>query len=282
MGRVRKLRLTTLGPKVKVLPDGHLPNAQRLYDLSQVFDSVGNTTECRRLLSRALNLWRGQGENYQAARTLSKLADANRTMGLYGERIPQAREASQIFQRLGMTARQADSLITLAWLLLHDNQPDVAERMASDAIELLPEKGEEHRACTAHRVLGDIYKTRGETTKAIHHCEVALGITSGSCFKMDWEQYWTHFALMLQVIFSDQHKLEDAQVHVEKAKSHATNTYLLARAMDQQARIWVRLGRLEEVRPEALGALDAFERLGAAKDVRFTRRLLQRIDARVR
>ena len=201
-------------------------------------------------------------------------------MGLYGEGIPQAREVSQIFERLGMTARQADSLITLAWLLLHDNQPDVAERMASDAIELFPGKGEEHRACTAHRVLGDIYKSKGETTKAIHHCEVALGIASGSSFKMDWEQYWAHFALML--IFSGQHKLEDAQVHVEKAKSHATNTYPLARAMDQQARIWVRLGRLEEARPEALGALDAFERLGAAKDVRFTRRLLQRIDARVR
>ena len=200
-------------------------------------------------------------------------------MGLYREGIPQARESSQIFEWLGITARQAESLTTLAWLLLHDNQPDIAEKMASHAIELLPEKGEEGRACAAHRFLGDIYKSKGETTKAIYHCEAVLGIASRSSFKLAREQYWAHFALTL--IFSGQHKLEDAQVHVEKAKSHATNTYLLARVMDQQARIWVRLGRLAEARPEVLGSLDAFERLGAAEDVRFTRRLLQKIDTRV-
>ena len=158
-------------------------------------------------------------------------------MGLYREGIPQARESSQIFERLGITVRQAESLTTLAWLLLHDNQPDIAEKMASHAIELLPEKGEEGRACAAHRFLGDIYKSKGETTKAIYHCEAVLGIASRSSFKLAWEQYWAHFALTL--IFSGQHKLDGAQTRVKKAKPYAANTYLFACAMDQRARLWI-------------------------------------------
>ena len=146
-------------------------------------------------------------------------------------------------------------------------------------MELLPEEGQERRTCAGHRVLSDIHKSKGETTttKAVHHCEVVLG--SASSFKMAREQCWVHFGPML--ILSGQHKPDNAQTHVEKAKSHAADTYLLARATGQQARLWIRLGRVEEARPEALGALDAFERPGAADDVRFTRWLLRRTDARV-
>ena len=253
-------------------------NAQRLYDLSQLFDSIGNLAECKRLLGHALNLWREHGDDYryQTARALRTLAETNRKMGFRREGIPQAREASQMFERLGNTVRQARSLITLAWLLLYDNQPDAAEEIASNAIGLFPEKGEERQTCAAHRALGSIYKAKGETEKAIHHCEVALGIASS--FKMTREQFWAHFSLML--IRSGQDKLDDAQVHAEKARSLAASTYLFARAMDQQARLWIKLDRFEDARSEASRALDTFERLGAAGDVKCTKRLLQRIDAR--
>ena len=45
-----------------------------------------------------------------------------------------------------------------------------------------------------------------------------------------------------------------------------------------QAWIWHRQRRLEEAKSEALGAVDAFEKLGAANDAKKARLLLQKID----
>jgi len=60
---------------------------------------------------------------------------------------------------------------------------------------------------------------------------------------------------------------------------HAVNNaYLLARAVQLQALIWYRQHRPEEARSEALSAIDMFEKLGAAKDVEYTRMLLRWID----
>jgi hypothetical protein len=76
-------------------------------------------------------------------------------------------------------------------------------------------------------------------------------------------------------VFSEQGKFEDAQTRLEHAKSHAVNNpYLLARAMDQQAWLWGLQRRFEDAKSEALRALDAFEKLGAANDAETTRQLL--------
>jgi hypothetical protein len=55
-------------------------------------------------------------------------------------------------------------------------------------------------------------------------------------------------------------------------------THTLARVMWQQAEFWHRQNRFEEAKSEALRALDAFEMLGAAKDVERVRELLRQID----
>ena len=96
---------------------------------------------------------------------------------------------------------------------------------------------------------------------------------------MAYQLFWVNY--YLAALFSDEGKFEDVQTHVERAKAYAGNDqYLLARLMDQQARIWSGQRRFEEARSEALRALDAFGRLGAAHDVEISRRLLQEIDAR--
>ena len=270
-------RVVTLGPKIETLADDHPSKADCLFELARLFDSVGNSAERKRLLTHCLNLWRDQGDDLRVAQTLRALSYTNRRMDLHEEGIAQAEEASEIFKQLGCVVEQADSLVNLAWSLCDSRQLDAAEETGSRAIDLLPEKGEELLVCQAHRVLGNTYRFKGETKKAIQHFEVALGIASS--LSMVVQLFWINFALA--GLFTDEGQFEDAQTHVEHAKAHAvTDPFLLAYAVDQQARVWDGQGRFEEARSEAMRALDVFEKLGAAHDVEMSRRFLQRIDAR--
>ena len=134
-----KPRLVILGPKIEAFPDSH-SSRHFVYGLSHNFSSVGNSIECKRLLTHSLKLWREQGDDLQAAQALSTLCEANRRMGPYKDGIPQAKEASEIFERLDCAVEQAGCLIILASSLCNDNQLDAAEGAVLRAIELSPEK----------------------------------------------------------------------------------------------------------------------------------------------
>ena len=163
----------------------------------------------------------------------------------------------------------------LTWLLLGDGQLDAAENAALRTIDLLPGKGQEFLLCQSHRVLGKVYRRKGEKEKAIDHFETALRIASP--FNWQDELFWIHYDLAQ--LFLTEDELDDANTHIEQAKSHAVDdAYNLGRAMELQARIWYRQSRLEDARSEALGALEIFEKLGAAQDAEDCRELLQKID----
>ena len=155
-----KSRLVTLGPKIEALPDGHPSKPLCLKNLVRLFQSVGNNMERKRLLSHSLKLWREQGDDFQVAVALRILSSTNRRMSLYEDGIQQAKESSEIFERLGNVVQQAYSLIDLAWVLSDANQLDDAEETGLRAINLLPEKGEELQVCQSHRVLGHIYQSK--------------------------------------------------------------------------------------------------------------------------
>jgi len=274
-----KPRLITLGQKIEALPDNKPSKAKCLENLSWLFNSVGNLVECKRILTHTLGLWRERGEDEHVALTLSYISDANREMGFYKEGIQQAEEASGILERLGYTANQAGCLIDLALLLHDDKQLDAGEEAASCAIDLLPEKGQQLLVCQGHNVLGKIYTSKGNTEKAIHHFEVALGIASslGAASGV----FWIHFGLVK--LFSREGRSNDAHTRVEQAKSHAVNnTYLLARASLLQARFWYQQHMFEEAKSEALRGLGVFEKLGATIDAERARKLLERVDRNAR
>ena len=271
----QKPRLVTLGSKIKALPNNHPSKAQCLFDLSWLCDSVGNMVERKRLQICALELWRGQGDDFKAAQALSGLSDTNRVMGLREEGIEQAEEASRVFERLGHPVQQAESLAILAGLLRQKKQLDAAEEAALHAIELLPEEGEPIRVYICHRALGTIYESKGETEKALHQYEIALGIAS--TLKDVEALFWVHS--VLAQLFTKQGRLGDAQIHIEHAKTFASNsTYHLACASQQQAELWYMQGMFGKARSGALAALDVFEKLGS-NDVETARQLLQDIDA---
>ena len=267
-----KKRLTILGPKIEGLPDDDNSKPECLSELARLFDEVGNLAKAKRLHTHTLKLWRERGIDHMTAQTLRFLSDVDRQLGLCKEGIEQTKEAIEIHERLGDVSMQAECLIDLAFLLCEDKRLDEAEAAALRATSLIPEKGQEFRLCESHRVLGDIYQSKGETEKAISHFKTALEIATS----FDWHVAisWIHHSLAL--LFRDEGRFQDAQAHTEHAEPYAVdNGYCLARARWVQASIWYKQHRLEEAGPEALRAADAFEKAGATRDAEECRKLLR-------
>ena len=270
-----KRRQTVLGQKIEGLSDDHRSKPRCLVKLSRLFGSVGNYAEKKRVLSHVLKLTRERGDNFQVGETLVWLSGANRQLGLCEEGIRQAKEALEIFGRLGHTAGQGNCFNHLARLLYKDRRLDAASSAATRAIDLFPERGEEFRVCKSHRFLGNIYHSKGERQKAIHHFDVALGIAS--TFHWRHQLFCIHYSLAW--LFRDEGEFLNAQAHVEQAKSHAAeDAYMSGLATVMQARIWYRQGRLEDAASEALRASTIYEKLGAAGDIGECKELLREIE----
>ena len=270
-----KPRQTVLGSKIKGLPEDHPSKANCLYQLSRTFLSLGNFAEQKRLLSQVLQHYRKQGNDCQVAQALVLLSNANRMLGLGEEGIQQARDALEIYERLGDAVGQAQSLRYLARLLLEDKQLDAAEKSVARAINLLPKKGQECRTSQCQELLGNIYRSKGEREKAIHHYEVAIEIAS----PFNWHNllFWVHYSLA--ELFHDENDFNNAHIHVEQAKSHVgEEKYLLGRVTELHAQIFCTEGRPEDARSEILRAKGIYEELGLAKDVQDCRNLLQEIE----
>ena len=267
-----KGRLITLGPKIEGLVDDHPSKPQCLYRLAELFEAVGNQVERERLLTHVLKLERERENDHWVARALRNLSDENRLTGLYEEGIQLVEEALEVFEQLGETAEQVSCLKYLAWVLYEDEQLDATEEAASRSIHLLLGEDEQYLVCGSHRVLGEIYHSKGEREKAIYHFEAALGIASS--FNWDEEIFWVHYALAH--LFSDEDEFDEAHAHIERAKSHAVNNpYYLGRAVEMQANFWYEQHRFEGTKSEVLRTVEAYEKVGAAADVDRCRELFR-------
>ena len=140
-------------------------------------------------------------------------------MDLIQEGIPQAKEASETFERLGDATKQAEPSIDFARLLSDNEELDTAEEVASRAIGLLPEVGQQLQGRLGHRVVGNIYSLKGDAEKAIHHYEVARGIASA--LNTVIQLVWIHFGMA--EAFVREGRFDDAQAHIGHAKSYAAN-----------------------------------------------------------
>jgi tetratricopeptide (TPR) repeat protein len=267
-----KPRETVLRSKIEDLSEDHCSKPGCLFELSKLFESVGNHAERKTLLTHALTLARERRDDNLVALVLETLSNANQLLGLPREGTQQAEEASGIYQRLGDTVGQAWCSNRLARSLLADNQFDSAEDAAFRTIDLIPEKGNEYLVCASHRILGDIYRSKREREKSVQNFKTALKLAS----RFEWQDELFEIHYSMASLFLNEDNLDDAQSHVEQAKSHAAeDRYSLGYAMKLQARIWYQQCRLEETKIEVLGALEIFEKLGAAKDARDCRDLLR-------
>ena len=96
-----KPRFTVLRSRMEGLSDDHHSKPRCLFNLSELFGSLGNPAEQKQLLTRALELERGRGNDGRVARILMTLGDANRLLRLYEEGIRQSKEALEIYERFG-------------------------------------------------------------------------------------------------------------------------------------------------------------------------------------
>ena len=273
-----KNRLTVLKSKIEKLPDDHRSKPECLFQLSRLLGVVGNEMERKRLLTRALKLWRERGSDRQVAQTLRGLSDSNRLLGLTEEGIKVAKEALEICKWLGDTVEQAHCFVELAWLFRENDQLDAAEDAAFRAIDLLPGRGNQYLVCESHQLLGCVYRSKRETETAFHHFEVALGIAS----VFNWHSQMFDIHYFLAAVFLDESRFDNAHAHVEQSKSHAVNgAHYLGRAMKLHARVWYKQRRFEEARSEALGAADVFEKLGDVDNLKDCRSLLRRIQGKL-
>ena len=269
-----KPRLVVLGPKIEGLPDVHHSKPECLFQLSRLFDSVGNRVEYKRFLVHTLKIWKERGNDVQVARTLKFLSNANTELGLYKEGIQQVKEASEIYKRLNDISGQAQCSQQLAKLLYGDKQLDAAEETASQAIDLL-EGGNQFTVCKCYGLLGRICHSRGETEKAIKHFETALGIAS----TFNWRGRLSAINCGLAELFCGENRFDEAHARVGLAKSHAINdSYQLGHAMTLQASVWYKERRLEEAKSEVLRAVGVFEKLGATRGLEKCSNLLRCIE----
>ena len=230
-----KPRQTMLGSQIEALPDTHHFKPKCLTDLSRLFLRIGNFTEQKRLITHILELERQRGDDTCIAYALRELSNANRNLNLYKEGIEQAKEALEIFKRVGNSRWEMQCSNELAWLLLEDKQLDAAEDVASRTIDLVPEK-DQIFVCRLHRVLGNVYRSKGEKEKAVFHLQAAIRVASPS----NWqdELFWNHFGLA--ILFREE-EFDEASSHVEQTRSHvAGDTLQLGCAMGMQARVWYR------------------------------------------
>jgi tetratricopeptide (TPR) repeat protein len=277
--RWHKPRPTILKTKIEALPDDHNHKPRCLTELSWLFGQVGNYSEQKRILVHTLELQRQLGDSRGVAVTLQQLSRVNRELKLYEEGLGQAKEALDIFKRIGDTKWQMQCSDNLAWLFWGANQLDEAEDAASHGIDLAPEKGLEFLVCQLHRTLGKIFVSKGEKMKAIDHFETAIGIASS----FNWHDllFWTHYNLAS--MFLKEREFDDANVHAEQAKPHAVNdAYKLAHVTSMQAVIWYRQRRFEEAKSGFLHALEIYEKLGAAKDAEICRGSLKTTDQEIK
>ena len=267
-----KPRLVLLGAKIEGLSDDHPSKPRCLFWLSRLFGAVGNHMERKRLIVHTLRLWRERGNDFEVAETLRILSDANRWLGLRKEGIRQAKEALEMYKRFNNMSGQTRTWKELALLLYEDNQLDAAEGAALQVIDI---SGDKVVTSECHRVLGEIYYSKGETEKAINHFETSTSIASP--FSWHDQLFWNHYSLA-QLFFGED-RFDDADAHIGHAKSHAINApYLLGRAMELQAEFWHQQGRFKEARSEALRAADAYEKIGAMEDVEDCRAVLRDIE----
>ena len=275
-----KPRQTTLRSKIEALSDDNPSKPKCLLQLAALDRGAGNFAEEKRLLTRTLELERRREDDAGVAVVLRRLCEVNRLLDLKGEGTQQAKEALEILEQIGDTIGQARCLNDLAYVLFEDRQLDSAKDAASRAIDLIAEEDQEYLACRLHRVLGMIFDHEGDKKQAIHHFETILKLAS----PYNWRAalFWTHHSLA--ELFGGRGELEDANAHIERAKSHAidgTLSYELARAMAIQVHIWHRQLRLEDAKSEALHSLEIFEKLGAAEDMRVGKSVLQNIEAAI-
>ena len=174
------------------------------------------------------------------------------------------KEALEIYEKLGNTEAQTDSLQHLALLFVEVKQVDAAEEVASQAIGLSSGRASERQHCQHHHILGHLHGLRGETEAAIHHFTAVFRIFS---HPSTLQHRVTPLQCLLQLLLEAE-RFDEAQLYLESLKALIANEpYNLDNVLVRQAYIHYGQGRLGRAKSELSHIINTREKAGVLGDL---------------
>ena len=256
-----KPRPVILGPKIDTLPETHPSKAECVCALATLFSVLGDFSVARRLHLHELRLWQKHGNELNGAIALTRLADTNRLLGNTQEGIGQAEEALRVFERLEEKCWQGHCLKIIAWGYVDCRQLRGASRCVDRLFALLRNGSDKGLLRSCGRILAAISVQTGNLSDAKEILESTLEVPLllGDAHS----QFWiTHRLAEVYFGLGDLNGVGDQITGMKSLAQVSRDQYLLGRAMELQAKMWLKTGRFAEARSEALLALAAYGKVG--------------------
>jgi hypothetical protein len=210
--------------------------------------------------SHALTLERERQNNERVAFILVELSNVNRVLGLHKEGIQRAKEALEIYERLGDTIGQASVWISSLFRCIQTDSSTLQKRPDSAQSNFSRRKAKNISSVNPIALLANIY-LQGREREG--HSPLRDGPRNRFFFQLARSPVLD--SLRPRAAVSRSKQVRRRTHHIEQAKSHVVNdAYLLGRAVEFQALIRYGQRRLKEARSEASHAIEIFEKLGAA------------------
>jgi len=194
-----------------------------------------------------------------------RLADTNRFLGNTQEGIGQAEEALKVFERLEEKCRQEHCLKIIAWGHIDCRQLRGVSRCVDRLFALLRNGGDKGFLRSCGRILATISVQTGNLsdTKEILESTLEVPLLLGDAHSRFWITY--HLA---EVYFGlgDLNGVDNQITGMKSLAQISHDQYLLGRAMELQAKVWLKTGRFAEARLEVLLALAAYGEAGNSQN----------------
>lgn len=185
--------------------------------IARVHRQRGEDVQARRLLVRALELFRSGGDLRGVASTLDDLAQILILLGDPEEAVHAVSEAIDIRRTHGDKRGEALSLTTIGQIELRRGNLDLAEKTMRESLELRESINDHEGSMHSHNALGIIAFERGDRQVAIAHWSAALD----QAREMADRRSECFLRNNVGEAYTSAGKLDEAREHLEKARELA-------------------------------------------------------------
>ncbi len=185
--------------------------------IARVHRQRGENEVARKLLERALSMFRTAGDLRGVAATLDDLAQVHRLSSETDPAIQAAAEALEIRRQHGDARGEAVSLTTLGGIELDRGKLDVAGEFFEQALSLRKRIGDREGESQSYNALAIVAYERGDANSAIRSWQAALEAARAmadaraQCFLLN----------NLGEAYLETGRLEEARTCLDEAKQHA-------------------------------------------------------------
>jgi tetratricopeptide (TPR) repeat protein len=238
---------------------------------------LGELAEAESAFARALELARYDGDDLLVARATNNLAIIANVQGARDEALTLYQLAVAAYQRIGDSRGLASTFHNMAITFRDLGRLDTADEYERRAIEFAREGGDDRLVAMARTGRAELSLRQGDPALA-----AAGARRAAHDFAVLPEPVGEANALrLLGAAGLELGQLDDAGAALDRALDLAVehgSAVVEAEARASRAELAIAVGRAEEARPEALRAIEIFDRLGAAAERDALRRWLAGLD----